>query len=287
MSVANFIPEIMAKKILLGLQAKMVGANFINRNYDGEINSVGDTVNIVSPGSITVSDHDKDVDIVWQNLTSSQKKLMIDIEEYFSFVVPDIDAFQAKPDLQKIYTEVAIEALSQAADKKIFGKYVDAHTDNVVATIVLTKDNIYDHFVDMRTLFVKKNVPTLNLSAAVGADEYAILLKSDEFIRATQSGDSVVRTGLVGQIAGFDVYETNNLAEDVEADLSSGDAVNRYLMFTNKAYGITMAEQINKVEVTPIEKRFAKGVKGLHTYGLKTVRTEALGVIRSQLKKIA
>jgi hypothetical protein len=39
---------------------------------------------------------------------------------------------------------------------------------------------------------------------------------------------------------------------------------------------ITFAEQIASVEAVRLEKRFADGVKGLHLYGAKVTRPEAL-----------
>jgi hypothetical protein len=38
----------------------------------------------------------------------------------------------------------------------------------------------------------------------------------------------------------------------------------------------TLAEQIVSVEALRLEKRFADGVKGLHVYGFKVTRPEAI-----------
>ena len=43
-----------------------------------------------------------------------------------------------------------------------------------------------------------------------------LLLKSPEFIKASDLGDAVVQTGAVGRIAGFTVFEDSTLGENVE-----------------------------------------------------------------------
>jgi len=277
---ANFIPEVMAKSVLLALRNNMVGSSFVNRKYEGEIQAVGDTVNIVSPGAITISDYDKNGTLAWQALTDSQKQLIIDISKSFSFVVDDIDKFQSQPDIQQIYGDEAAFALKEVSDTLIFGKYIDASASNIIDTIVLTKSNIYSQFVNMQKRLNKSKVPLEGRRAAVGPDEYALLLEAPEFVHATADGDKVIASGKVGNIAGFEVFMTNNLTEEAAATVATGTNTQRFLMFTHPNYGITMAEQILNVEKIRLESKFGTGVRGLHVYGLKTVRPDALGVIR-------
>lgn len=50
----------------------------------------------------------------------------------------------------------------------------------------------------------------------VSPDTYGLLLKSPEFIKASDLGDAVVQTGAVGKIAGYTVFEDSTLGENVE-----------------------------------------------------------------------
>jgi hypothetical protein len=50
------------------------------------------------------------------------------------------------------------------------------------------------------------------------------------------------------------------------------------LAIAGSSIATTYAEQINKVEAFRPEKRFADALKGLHLYGAKVVRPEALVV---------
>ena len=55
----NFTPTIWAKSLLSPLYKALVWANLVNRDYEGEISSLGDSVKINEIGDITVSDYTK------------------------------------------------------------------------------------------------------------------------------------------------------------------------------------------------------------------------------------
>jgi hypothetical protein len=63
LALNEFIPEIWSAKTLVALEKQHVFASLCNRDYDGEIAHMGDTVRITGIGDITVSDYTKDTDI--------------------------------------------------------------------------------------------------------------------------------------------------------------------------------------------------------------------------------
>lgn len=83
-------------------------------------------------------------------------------------------------------------------------------------TAALTKSNIYEKIVDARTQLSKIHVPTEGRWLLVAPETYALLLKSPEFIKASDLGDAVVQTGAVGRVAGFTVFEDTTLGENVD-----------------------------------------------------------------------
>lgn len=84
------------------------------------------------------------------------------------------------------------------------------------STTALTKTTVYEQFVDMRTALSTANVPAERRFALVSPAVFALILKSPEFISASNLGDNVKQTGAQGSIAGFSVYECNNLGDKVE-----------------------------------------------------------------------
>ena len=84
------------------------------------------------------------------------------------------------------------------------------------STTALTEKTIYTNVVDARTQLSTVHVPTEGRWLLVSPDTYGLLLKSPEFIKASDLGDAVVQTGAVGRIAGFTVYEDSTIGENVE-----------------------------------------------------------------------
>ena len=83
-------------------------------------------------------------------------------------------------------------------------------------TTALTEKTIYANIVDARTQQSSIGVPTAGRWLLVSPDTYGLLLKSPEFIKASDLGDAVVQTGAVGKIAGYTVFEDSTLGEKVE-----------------------------------------------------------------------
>lgn len=272
MAVSNFIPEIWSRELLYSLKAALVGNSLVNRNYQGEITSEGDTVRIQTPSSITVGDYDGS-DIDFQTLTSATQSLEIDKSKYFAFLVDDVDQAQANVNLMQSYMQEASFSLSDVADTAILAEYVNADASNVIADVTLSKSNIYDTMIEAKQNLGENSVPSMGRWAVLSPAEIALLEKSDDFTSASALGDEVKRTGFAGRIAGIEVFESNNAA--------AGGSI-RYLPYGYTG-AITFADQIVSTEAGRREKGFSDFVKGLHVYGIKTVRPKGLGVIRATM----
>lgn len=89
------------------------------------------------------------------------------------------------------------------------------NAETIASTESLSTSNIYSQFVDLRTALSKEKVPTQGRFALVSPEVYGLLLKSTEFIKASDLGDAVVQSGAIGQIAGFLLFEDTSLPEVV------------------------------------------------------------------------
>jgi len=98
MTLSNFIPNVWSARLLETLNKAHVYANLANRDYEGEIGALGDTVKINSIGRVTIGAYTKNTDIsAAETLTDAQTTLTIDTAKYFNFQVDDIDKVQTKP----------------------------------------------------------------------------------------------------------------------------------------------------------------------------------------------
>lgn len=74
---------------------------------------------------------------------------------------------------------------------------------------------------------------------------------------------------MVARAAGFNVYISNNVPNTTQT---------KYKVIASTNACGTYAEQILKTEAYRREKGFDDGVKGLHVYGAKILRPEAVAV---------
>jgi len=273
MAVTTFIPELWSARLLYALEKSHVATNLVNRNYEGVIANQGDTVHINSIGAITVKDYTKNTDIAAPDaLTTTDQTLVIDQCKYFNFQVDDVDKVQAAGDLIDTAMGRAAYALADVSDafllKTIANGVASANKIGAKATLTaLTASNVYENIVKMRTLLDKANVPATGRTIVVPPEVYALLLLDDRFAKSgSDSGQNALLNGMVGRVAGFDVFMSNNCVSGTDG----GSGSTAYFVITAQvASATTYAEQIIKTEGYRMESRFADGVKGLHVYGAK------------------
>lgn len=273
MAYSNFIPSVWSKKLLQTLKKDLVGLNLVNDDYQGDITTEGDTVKIISPGSINVGTY-TGADITFQEASSTTQDLDIDQQDYIAVTFDDVDQAQANVNLMDAYMENINFATGNSTDQFILGKYTGADASNVIAASDITSSNIYDKLTEAKKLLSLNDVPGTGRWVVLSPKEIELLEKSDDFTSASDLGDQTKLTGFVGRIAGFEVFESNNTVE-------TGGNV-RHLPFGHRM-AITFANQIVKMTAGEHEKKFGEYVKGLHVYGGKVVRGKALGDLRQDV----
>lgn len=273
MAVTTFIPELWSARLLYALEKTHVATNLVNRDYEGQITNVGDTVHINSIGAITVKDYTRNTDMdAPEALTTSDQTLLIDQSKSFNFQVDDIDKTQSPGYLVDAAMGRAAYALADVADafllKTIAAGVATGNTIGAASgPIALTKDNVYENIVKLRTKLDKSNVPNQGRTIVVPPEVYALLLMDDRFAKnEATAGQDALLNGMVGRVAGFTVFMSNNVATGTGTDTGK----TAYFEITAQvSTATTYAEQILNIEAYRIEKRFADGVKGLHVYGAK------------------
>lgn len=273
MAVTTFIPELWNARLLYALEKAHVATNLVNRNYEGEIRNHGDTVHINTIGAITVKSYTKNTDIADPEvLSTTDQTLVIDQSKYFNFQVDDVDKVQAAGELVDTAMGRAAYALADVSDAYLLGVIAaGAAAGNTIgsaaAPVALTGSNVYENIVKLKTKLDKANVPNTGRTIVVPPDVHSLLLLDDRFAKSTATaGQKALINGLVGRIAGFDVYMSNNVKTGIGTDTGKTPYFEITAQITDAT---TYAEQIIKTEAYRMEKRFADAVKGLHVYGAK------------------
>ena len=277
MAITNFIPEVWSATLLSSLKKSLVfaGPQTVNRNYEGEISQMGDTVHIVSISRPTVAAYVKNVtNIVPETLTDADRTLLIDQCNYFAFEVDDVDMRQSRSG-GALMTEAAQEAaygIADIVDLYVAGLYTGADAANKISTTAITTPALaVTGLVNLKVKLDNANVPQQGRYVILPPWYLGLLLQSDTFVRVDASGTSdALRNGHVGRAFGFDVFMSNNVT------VVTGDD---YLVSAGYTGAITFATQINKVEAYRPESAFSDALKGLSLFGAKLVRPSGIATL--------
>ena len=275
----QFIPTVWAARLLVALEKALVygQTNVCNRDYEGEILEAGNTVKIGSIGDVTIGSYDKNADISDpQILTDSEQTLSIENAKFFHFYVDSVDRAQQNVNVMDEAMRRSAWALRQEADAFLAATMSSAVTEtNTIGSVATpelpTKANAYEYLVDLGIKLDEANVPIAGRFVIVPAWFHGLLLKDERFISSgTNVGDAARRNAEVGEAAGFSILKSNNVP-------NTGAA--KYRIFAGHSIATAYVEQIIDVQTYKPEKRFGDAVKGLHVYGAKVVRPEALAVL--------
>ena len=275
MSIASFIPELWSARLLDHLRKNLVVANLFNRNYEGEISQMGDTVHINQLAEITVKDYTANVDIENPDqLSTTDIPLIIDQGDYYNFYLNDVDRAQARGDLMDNAMRSAAYNLADKLDKYLAGLLAGGTLTEGLGTdaapLSINADTAYQLLVNMKVALDKKNVPTQGRYILMPPEFEGFMLMDSRFASAYgANAEQRLVNGLVARAAGFDIYISNNV-KNTEGAL--------YKVVASTVDQATYANQLVRTEAYRREKGFDDGVKGLHVYGAKVLRPEAVAV---------
>lgn len=288
MALDSMIQEVWAAELLSNLRKTYVFGQpaVTNRNYEGEISARGDTVHITTIGPVTIVTYTKNGALPDpETLNSTEQTLVIDQSKAFNFEVDDIDQAQIGQGPMTGGMAEAANGLVDVADSFIQSRIAAAApvaTDDSGAAYGsaaapyagLTNENVVDVLTDMATALTEAKVPTTGRYAVVPPRFHGRLVKSDDFTKASDLGDTTTVNGRVGRAAGFDILLSHNIPTlGVNGTAGNED---RKEIVAGSSIATTYAEQINKVEGYRPQGSFGDAVKGLHLYGAKVTRPTAL-----------
>ena len=307
----NFAPQIFSQKVLKFFRRASVAEDITNTDYTGEIENFGDTVNIIKEPTITVSSYTRGSVVNTQNLADDQITLTVDQANAFAFKIDDIEErhshvnFEALAtssgafSLKRKYDANVLQTLSDGAgiagadDASLSGGLTTTNTSLGTASSpinVETDDAGINLMLLMARVLDDQSVPEENRWFVAPPIFYEKMFQAGNKIAEVQvTGDasSNLRNGLAtpGTLAGFTCYKSTALNST-----SGTDQVTMTGLATDASENIVLAGHISststashiaKTEVVRSTESFSDVVRGLHVFGRKVLRPEALvrGVI--------
>jgi P22 coat protein - gene protein 5. len=274
MSIANFRPEIWSANLLVALRPKLQYGAFVNRDYEGEINQAGDTVRITSIGRPTVNTYVPNSTVITpEQVTDSQRTLVVDQAKYFAFGVDDVDQRQARGNVIPQAMDEAAFALASVIDGYIASAYTGVQAANALGAVAINSSTTPTDAIDkvirpLKNALDKANVPSQGRTVVVTPDFYNLCLLSDARFVSNAAGNvqSALNSGVIGSAYGFNVVVSN---------VAPNPAGSQYAIIAGTTAAYTFAEQISKVEAYRPQSSFEDAVKGLTLFGGKLVRPDS------------
>ena len=300
----NFQAEIYSQKVLKFFRRASVAEDITNTDYAGEIENFGDTVRIIKEPNITISSYARGSVVTPQDLTDDEIQLTVDQANAFAFKVDDIEERQSHVNFEALSTSSGAYALKRNYDKNVLQNMIDnagikgasgsVATDSNLGTsgtpVTVTGTDAGDDVVNLMALMARKldeqDAPEEGRWFVAPPRVYENLYKAGAKIVEVQiTGDAVspLRNGLVTnqKIMGFTLYKSNalNQSEDITDDDQvsvSGVGTGENVVLAGHMSSTATASQIAKTEAIRDPDSFSDIVRGLHVFGRKVLRPEAL-----------
>lgn len=262
-----------SKLVLAKLRNELVLKDGVVFNNDYEGSPSAGIVKIPSRDEeVKVSDYDKANGIDGTHGSTKYVNMPITKDKAVNEIIDGYDAKSVPDNLVADRLDSASYSMAKQID-------TDGGTTLLAAATVdnetlLTKDNIYEKIVDIRTRMNKANIPNDGKRYLLALpDAMALILKSPEFISASSLGDEVKVTGAVGKIAGFLVIEWND--DTVNLQMLAG-----HPRFATRA--MDFAVPIHLQDLNGSGKYIgASAVQGRKVYDHKVLRSVAIRAVYS------
>ena len=293
-----FLPSIYSRKVLNFFRKSSVVEAITNTDYAGEISAYGDSVKIIKEPVISVSDYTRNSDTTETRLTDQELTLVVDSAKAFKFIVDDIETNMSHVNFKEVATSSAAYALRDSYDAAVIASMFSCVStsspdhvlgaDAAAATQTMGQHQGGSNSIDltgsdgtgadpldvmafMAKLLDEQNVPEEGRWFVAPPSWYEQLSQSGSKLMSVDfnAGQGSIRNGLVssGKLRGFDMYKSNNIAA---ASTASGKVLAGHISSTATAQTIISTETLRD------PTSFGDIVRGLHVYGSKVLRPEAL-----------
>ena len=290
-----FLPSIYSKKVLNFFRKSSVVEAITNTDYTGEISAFGDSVKIIKEPVISVSDYTRNSDTTETRLTDQELTLVVDSAKAFKFIVDDIETNMSHVNFKEVASSSAAYALRDSYDAAViatmFSGVSSSSPDHVLGSDNATdlaagtfdgtgnldlgfasgEHDPIDVMARMARLLDEQNVPEEGRWFVAGPDFYEVLGQASSKLLSVDfnAGQGSIRNGLVssGKLRGFEMYKSNNIAATSNA---AGKVLGGHISSTATAQTIVSTETLRD------PTSFGDIVRGLHVYGAKVLRPEAL-----------
>ena len=232
------VSDLLQKETIRHLDKRLIVNRWANRKYEGALKQQGDTVRVQTFPDIEINvGGTAGDDITESDFAITSETLTIDKVAQVNVKLPDIQNVQSNLDLPM---EVAKRVAYSKAD--LFDKYTtsfinDANSSNKLnlgSPATLTKTNIIEQIEDIKVALLNQNA--FDNAGLFVNPETASLIRQSDLYSGFDKGLQY-RSGIeVMRVAGFTVFETNNIPFKQKITIGANPAATDYIVVDGITY---------------------------------------------------
>lgn len=182
-----------------------------NNRYEGEPKA-GAVKIPVRDTEVAVKSYDKATGMELATGGTTYKTLTLDTDEGVNEIIDGFDAASVPDGIVAERLDSAGYSLALSMDRKSINALETTEGITIAAAkTALTESTAYKSVLTAKKTLSRKGVPNDGRWLIVSPEFLEVLMSDDKFIKQGNLSQELVQQGAVGKIAGFVVYESNNL----------------------------------------------------------------------------
>jgi hypothetical protein len=206
----DLIPEVIANEGINLLQSNLRLGRLVRRDVDATPARAGRIISIPKYGDLSVNDKTENSDTTRQQPSTTEVQITLNKHKEVTFGVEDYLRAVKVGNLEDSYMGQGMIRLAEQIESDIAALFTAGFTTHAAidASSGLTEDNV----LTVRKNLTDSRAPNSNRFMVVDTGSYNDLLKIDRFSRNDAQGEqSVINTGMLGTIHGFQALESIHL----------------------------------------------------------------------------
>ena len=256
-----------------------------NSRYEGDPKS-GKVKIPVRDTEVSVKDYDKATGIDPEAGTTTYLELNIDQDEAVNELIDGFDAASVPDGIVADRLDSAGYSLGLSIDKKSIEALQAASGATISATkTAATEANAYKLALQAKRVLGRKGVPKDGRFMIASPEYMEVLMLDSHFIKQGDLSQELVQTGAVGKIAGFAVYESNNMdfenANRVASKKTTTDFICGHPNWCHRV--MEWQVPVHLQDLNGSGKYIgASAVQGRKVYGIKVSKPQTLFIKRTE-----
>ena len=274
MAYDKFKANVMAKAIQKERDRSAVLIQDCNREYEGLVKGVGDSVTIKGAGIVNVDTVSNGIETQFQEpqvVEGTSSILTIKHISKFNFMVSDIDKEQGAGGALALYQEQAGKKLSNEQDKLVASMASDPLAVKLGANATkATADNVLTLIDQGIQKLWEADVPQ-NERLILNVSPRLYMLIKQNYTALDTNNSEMLKRGAVAMYGNVDIKMSNNIAT------ANDGATDLIMLRTNKA--IAFANPLTKIEAKRANNYMADEIRGEALYDAKLVLPKEMFVL--------